>query len=187
MPTANSWQLSAISKLHFKTCALDATHRHAVCPAPFFEQQVAVVYARQPSGEGRLAINRFGRHHFGQPPLKSPVVRFVPQRSIEAWRRNLEGVRMADCAGLEILFFRGPVIFDIFTATRDDPSDPWSTPVRVDAPISSEFNEQAPRLSKDGQTLFFSSNRPGTLGDLDIWMATREKLARTSVAEGLRR
>ena len=89
--------------------------------------------------------------------------------------------------GLEILFFRGPVIFDIFTATRDDPSDPWSTPVRVDAPISSEFNEQAPRLSKDGQTLFFSSNRPGTLGDLDIWMATREKLARTSVAEGLRR
>ena len=79
--------------------------------------------------------------------------------------------------GLEIFFFRGPVIFDIFTATRDDPSDPWSTPVRVDAPISSEFNEQAPRLSKDGQTLFFSSNRPGTLGGLDIWMATREKIA----------
>jgi WD40-like Beta Propeller Repeat. len=77
--------------------------------------------------------------------------------------------------GLEIFFFRGPTIFDIFTATRGDPGEPWSTPIRIDAPINSEFNEQAPKLSKDGQTLLFSSNRPGTLGNLDIWMATRVK------------
>src|SRR4030095_953907 len=65
--TADSWQLSVISKLHSKTCALDATHRHAVHPSPFFEQQVAAVYARQPSGEGRLAVNRFGRYPPGPP------------------------------------------------------------------------------------------------------------------------
>jgi len=78
--------------------------------------------------------------------------------------------------GLELLFFRGPTVFDIFGATRSEPSSPWSTPLRIDAPISTEFNEQAPRLSKDGQTLMFVSNRPGTLGGLDIWMATREKV-----------
>jgi len=78
--------------------------------------------------------------------------------------------------GLEIFFFRGSTVFDVFTATRDEPSDAWSTPVRVPAPISSEFNEQAPRLSKDGKTLLFSSARPGTLGGLDIWMATRDKV-----------
>jgi len=77
--------------------------------------------------------------------------------------------------GLEIFFFRGPTVFDIFSATRGEPTDPWSAPVRIDAPISTEFNEQAPRLSKDGQTLLFSSNPPGTLGGLDIWMSTREK------------
>lgn len=77
--------------------------------------------------------------------------------------------------GLEIFFFRGPTIFDIFTATRSDPTERWSAVVRVDAPISSAFNEQAPKLSKDGKTLLFSSNRPGTLGGLDIWMATRTK------------
>src|SRR5207342_135711 len=86
VPHADSRPLAAErrSKLHFQTCAFDASHRHAVRPAPFFEQQVAAVYTRQPSGESRLAVNRFGRHHLGQAPLKSPVVRFVPQRSLEA-------------------------------------------------------------------------------------------------------
>jgi len=78
--------------------------------------------------------------------------------------------------GLEIFFFRGPRLFDIFTAVRGTPSDPWLTPVRVDAPVSSEFNEQAPRILSDRATLLFSSNRPGTLGDLDIWMVTRDKV-----------
>jgi WD40 repeat protein len=77
--------------------------------------------------------------------------------------------------GLEIFFFRGLTAFDIFAATRLALADPWSTPVRIDAPVSSEFNEQGPRISKDGQTLLFASNRPGTLGNLDIWMATRTR------------
>jgi len=77
--------------------------------------------------------------------------------------------------GLEMFFFRGATApFDIFTATRSDPSGPWEAPVLV--PISSAFNEQAPRLSKDGRTIFFASNRGGPAGGLDIWMATREKV-----------
>jgi hypothetical protein len=78
--------------------------------------------------------------------------------------------------GLEMFFFRGPDIFDIFTSIRDTPSDPWSAPVRVDTPVSSEFNEQAPRILSDRTTLLFSSNRTGTLGNLDIWMVTRDKV-----------
>ena len=65
-------------------------------------------------------------------------------------------------------------MFDIYTAIRNDVSAAWSSPALVTA-ISSEANEQAPRLSEDGQTLLFTSNRTGTLGGLDIWMATRAK------------
>jgi WD40-like Beta Propeller Repeat len=81
-------------------------------------------------------------------------------------------------SGLEIFFFRGPTVFDIFTATRSDPAALWSTPVRIDAPVSSEFNDQSPRLSTDGKALLFVSARPvpGAPGGLHIWMSTREKL-----------
>lgn len=77
--------------------------------------------------------------------------------------------------GLEIFWFRGPQLFDIYTSTRATPDAPWAAPIRVDEPISSPANEQAPKLSPDGETLFFVSTRAGTLGGLDIWATTRSK------------
>ena len=38
---------------------------------------------------------------------------------------------------------------------------------------SPETNEMTPYLAPDGVTMFFSSNRPGGLGDNDIWMTKR--------------
>jgi len=37
-----------------------------------------------------------------------------------------------------------------------------------------EFETTHPFLSADGQTLYFSSNRPGGLGGMDIWKVTKE-------------
>ncbi len=39
--------------------------------------------------------------------------------------------------------------------------------------IASSSDEGAPTLSKDGLTIFFASNRPGGVGQYDIWRATR--------------
>jgi len=47
--------------------------------------------------------------------------------------------------------------------------------VNVGSPISTEFEERFPALSRDGTTLVFSSNRPGSInGSNDLYLSTRE-------------
>ncbi|MGH7568116.1 MAG: hypothetical protein ACREL9_03960, partial [Gemmatimonadales bacterium] len=54
----------------------------------------------------------------------------------------------------------------------------WSEPVSLGPIINSPFNDQQAALSKDGLTLYFASNRPGTPGPgpNDIWVSHRECL-----------
>lgn len=50
----------------------------------------------------------------------------------------------------------------------------WSEPKSLGAKINlPEYNEMTPYLAPDGVTMYFSSNRPGGLGDNDIWMTKR--------------
>lgn len=44
----------------------------------------------------------------------------------------------------------------------------WSAPINLDA-INTRFNEKQPSISGNGRWLYFASNRPGTLGGLDIY------------------
>jgi len=58
----------------------------------------------------------------------------------------------------------------IFKSTKTN--DSWSTPVKMDSIINVKgFSSQQPFISKDGKYLFFSSNRPGGIGNFDIWVA----------------
>jgi hypothetical protein len=51
----------------------------------------------------------------------------------------------------------------------------WSEPVKLDPPISLPGTmEQGPALSRDGLTLYITSNRPGGLGGTDIWVSHRD-------------
>jgi hypothetical protein len=50
----------------------------------------------------------------------------------------------------------------------------WSEPVNVGAPVNSPATEQAGTLSRDGLSLYFTSNRqPGGFGGNDIWVSQR--------------
>lgn len=50
----------------------------------------------------------------------------------------------------------------------------WAQVVALPPPINSEFDDQAAVLSKDEKTMYFSSNRPGSIaGSRDIWVSTR--------------
>lgn len=49
----------------------------------------------------------------------------------------------------------------------------WSTPVNLGPPINTSFAENHPELSKDGLSLYFTSNRPGGEGLTDMWVARR--------------
>jgi len=48
----------------------------------------------------------------------------------------------------------------------------WSTPVNLVA-VNSSLSDQNPALSRDELTLYFTSTRPGGIGNLDLWVAQR--------------
>jgi|RhiMetdeSRZDD1v2_1073273.scaffolds.fasta_scaffold40775_6 Tol biopolymer transport system component len=80
--------------------------------------------------------------------------------------------------GLEMFFYSdrpGSALNDLWKSTRKTPSDPWSSPVNVGAPLNTEANETHPKLSPDGLTLYFISARPGGSGSTDLWVATRNR------------
>jgi OmpA-OmpF porin, OOP family len=54
------------------------------------------------------------------------------------------------------------------------PDSTWSEPKSLGKQINlPAYNEMTPYLAADGVTLYFSSDRPGGLGDNDIWMTKR--------------
>ena len=58
----------------------------------------------------------------------------------------------------------------------------WSKPVSLGSPINTPFSDQQAALSKDGRSLYFASNRPGSIPNttgpalLDIWVSHRDCL-----------
>jgi hypothetical protein len=50
---------------------------------------------------------------------------------------------------------------------------PWSAPVNLGPTINTAANEQHPAISNDGLSLYISSDRPGGLGGIDIWVSQR--------------
>ena len=59
---------------------------------------------------------------------------------------------------------------DIYVSHRK--GDTWGEPVPLTA-VNSEHDELGPRVSPDGKFLLFYSDRPGGLGQYDIWAAAR--------------
>jgi WD40 repeat protein len=67
---------------------------------------------------------------------------------------------------------------DIWGATRQSAVGSWTTPVNLGAVINTSFVESQPSLSEDATMLFFSSDRPGGSGGLDLYVSTRSVSSR---------
>jgi len=65
---------------------------------------------------------------------------------------------------------------DLWVATRETTSHPWTTPKNLGPTINSAQDDDFPTLSCDGTALYFSSNRPGGVGGYDFYVATRKRL-----------
>ncbi len=59
------------------------------------------------------------------------------------------------------------------------PKGKWSEPIRLPAPINTPFEEDAPFLHPDGKTLYFSSDRPQSMGGFDIYFTTWDSVHNT--------
>jgi Tol biopolymer transport system component len=67
---------------------------------------------------------------------------------------------------------------DIWMTTRTSESDPWQPAVELDATVNNPMvPDWAPNISSDGLSLIFASTRSGGLGEIDLWMTTREALS----------
>ncbi|HEX4627974.1 MAG TPA: hypothetical protein VH137_04215 [Gemmatimonadales bacterium] len=62
------------------------------------------------------------------------------------------------------------------TAEDQQAYGPWGVPVNLGPVVNSPYNDQHPGISKDGLSLYISSDRPGGFGGLDIWVSQRESL-----------
>ena len=49
----------------------------------------------------------------------------------------------------------------------------WTKPEKLPETINSEYKESSASLSPDGNTLYFTSNRPGGFGGMDIYMSKK--------------
>ncbi|WP_229374698.1 OmpA family protein [Fibrella rubiginis] len=62
---------------------------------------------------------------------------------------------------------------DLYVSFRQK-NGSWSQPMNLGADVNTDdYTETTPFLAPDGNTLYFSSNRPGGQGDNDIWVTRR--------------
>ncbi|MBL9137049.1 MAG: PD40 domain-containing protein [Verrucomicrobiales bacterium] len=66
---------------------------------------------------------------------------------------------------------------DFWMSTRESLTSAWSEPTHLGSPINTIHDEYHGRLSPDGLSFYFKSNRPGGHGDFDLWVATRTSSA----------
>lgn len=69
---------------------------------------------------------------------------------------------------------------DLYVCERQ-PDGTWGNAINLGANINSKLDEEAPFITNDGQTLYFSSNGHPGMGDQDIFMSWKDKDGRWSV------
>jgi Tol biopolymer transport system component len=122
-----------------------------------------------------LTSNRDGTFDIWVSDVLGSGVLDVPRRVDELNTELVEARPSIRHDGLEIFFFRGATVFDVFAATRPTPTAPWGEALNLGEPVSGPFNDQQASIASDRRTLYFASNRLGSLGNNDIWVTTREK------------
>jgi outer membrane protein OmpA-like peptidoglycan-associated protein/tetratricopeptide (TPR) repeat protein len=96
----------------------------------------------------------------------------VPMSNIINTKKYNEGAQSLSPDGL-YLYFTGcnrPDSFgscDIYVSHKN--GNTWDVPFNLGSTVNSNCWDSQPAISPDGETLYFSSNRPGGFGGYDLW------------------
>jgi OmpA-OmpF porin, OOP family len=63
---------------------------------------------------------------------------------------------------------------DLYVSFLDEAKSEWTTPLWLGETVNSVENEVTPFLASDNKTLYFSSDRPGGFGELDVYRTVRK-------------
>ncbi len=66
---------------------------------------------------------------------------------------------------------------DIYEVHRPTTESEWGEPKNIGGPINTAFDEDAPFMDLDGQTLYYSSKRVGGMGGYDIFSSVYDSLS----------
>ena len=119
--------------------------------------------------EGRMCFSQRAYGAWSEPQL------FPPSFRLGNWQADA----MITADGSAILFAANypaegeeKPSLNIFVSVRDKQGR-WQAPVSIGPVINTPGMERSPVLYKDMRTLYFSSDREGTLGELDVWVSRR--------------
>lgn len=99
-------------------------------------------------------------------------------RNFEKYMRTAQFGACMGNDGKTMLFYMNPKegeygYNDIYVCFNEG-ADIWTTPKSLGKTINTnDYDEMSPFLAADGKTLYFASDRPGGLGEMDIWMSKR--------------
>ncbi|MGM0497665.1 MAG: OmpA family protein [Bacteroidota bacterium] len=74
-----------------------------------------------------------------------------------------------------LLFKSNPYNGEIFITNFDKEKDKWEKPKKLEGNINSKFWETHACLCNDGKTIYFTSNRKGGMGGLDIYYSNYDE------------
>lgn len=103
---------------------------------------------------------------------ETPVRIDIPTLDIEG---DFYGFHVSEDETVMLISYKGPATIgeeDLYVSTKSGAG--WSAPVNLGAEINSTGFEMSPFLSKNKDTLYFSSNGWGGQGDADIFYAVRK-------------
>jgi len=113
---------------------------------------------------GRIAMGDFV---FGEPENLGPSVNSA----------YVDGIADVSSDGQELYFESdspgGPGDLDIWVTKRRTVTDSWELAVSLGVPVNGPYSDGGPCITRDGLSLYFSSDRPGGSGGADIYMTTR--------------
>ena len=119
--------------------------------------------------EGKMCFSLKGPHGWSAP---KPLPQYLQLGNWQA-----DGQISAD--GAALLFAANcpaddeeQASLNIFVSERDEQGR-WGKPYSVGSVINTAGMERSPFLHPDMKTLYFSSDREGTLGELDVWVTRR--------------
>lgn len=76
--------------------------------------------------------------------------------------------------GKQLFIYKDSRGGDIYVSRFDALKNIWSKPQSLGETVNTKYQEPSVSMTADGNTIYFSSNRPGGLGGLDIYMSHKD-------------